>query len=305
MTAGLGRRLAPLTAVRAKPAVPVAGEPLVRRIARWLGGEGITELVLNLHHLPASITRRLGDGSDLGLRVRYSWEQPTLLGTAGGPRQALDILETDPFLIVNGDTITNVNLRDLAAVHAASGALVTLAITPNRAPDRYTGLRFDDNWRLRPGVARRGREAIGSFHFLGVQVVQADALAWLPGRRAVDSIGDAYATLLSKRPGSIAGYLSEASFEDIGTIPDYWRTSCAFIARHDGAWSDGSAVIAPGARVVNSLLWDDVRVDAGASLDDCIVTDGVHVPAGASYRRAVLRTGDGGAIDATPFEPES
>ena len=92
LTAGLGTRLAPLTEVRAKPAVPVAGEPLVRRITRWLARQGVDDLVLNLHHLPSTVTGVMGDGSDLGVRVRYSWEQPIVLGSAGGPRQALPII---------------------------------------------------------------------------------------------------------------------------------------------------------------------------------------------------------------------
>src|SRR6185436_16111913 len=76
LTAGHGTRLQPLTLVRAKPAVPVNGEPLARRIIRWLSGQGVANVVLNLHHLPATLTAVVGDGSDLGVRARYSWEQP-------------------------------------------------------------------------------------------------------------------------------------------------------------------------------------------------------------------------------------
>src|SRR5438874_134835 len=79
LTAGLGTRLRPLTYVRAKPAIPVAGEPLIRRIIAWLAGRGIRDLVLNLHHLPETLTAVVGDGADLDARVRYSWEQPVVL----------------------------------------------------------------------------------------------------------------------------------------------------------------------------------------------------------------------------------
>src|SRR5262245_11793836 len=92
LTAGLGTRLRPLTDVRAKPAVPVAGVPIVTRILRWLAGQHVTEIALNLHHLPQTLSARVGDGSDLGLHVRYSWEQPEALGSAGGPRRALPIM---------------------------------------------------------------------------------------------------------------------------------------------------------------------------------------------------------------------
>src|SRR5690242_15134246 len=90
LSAGLGTRLRPLTLVRAKPAIPVAGEPLIRRILSWLARQGVAEAVVNLHYLPSTLTSIVGDGADLGLRVRYSWEQPIVLGSAGGVRHALD-----------------------------------------------------------------------------------------------------------------------------------------------------------------------------------------------------------------------
>src|SRR5947207_13722477 len=127
LTAGLGTRLQPLSGVRAKPAVPIAGQPLVTRIIRWLAGQQVRDLVLNLHHLPETITRNVGDGSGLGARVRYSWEFP-ILGSAGGPRKALPLLPDDDFFIINGDTLTDVDLLALAKSHRESGALVTMAV---------------------------------------------------------------------------------------------------------------------------------------------------------------------------------
>jgi NDP-sugar pyrophosphorylase family protein len=87
LTAGSGTRLQPLTYVRAKPAVPVAGTPLVVWILRRLVEAGVRNAVLNLHHRPETIAGVVGEGRDLGLSVRYSWEQP-ILGSAGGPRRS-------------------------------------------------------------------------------------------------------------------------------------------------------------------------------------------------------------------------
>src|SRR5712691_911011 len=137
LTAGLGTRLQPLTSVRAKPALPVAGEPLIRRIIAWLAGQGVTEVVINLHHLPHTLTAVVGDGSDLGVHVRYSWEAPQVLGSAGGPSRALDILGAEQFFLVNGDTLTDVDLGRLAAAHTANGARVTLALASSHDPSRY------------------------------------------------------------------------------------------------------------------------------------------------------------------------
>ena len=148
LTAGLGTRLRPLSDVRAKPAIPVAGEPIVRRIIAWLAANGVADLVLNLHHRPDTLTAVVGDGSDLAVRVRYSWEQPVVLGSAGGPRQALPIIGAETFLLVNGDTLTDLDLRPLADAHAAARALVTLALVPNRDPRRYGGVRLDHEGRV-------------------------------------------------------------------------------------------------------------------------------------------------------------
>ena len=77
--------------------------------------------MLNLHHLPQTISAVVGDGSDLRARVRYSWEQPRVLGAAGGPRQALPLLEAETFLLVNGDVLTEVDLQGLTDSHRSSG----------------------------------------------------------------------------------------------------------------------------------------------------------------------------------------
>ena len=88
----------------------MAGEALIRRQIRWLAAAGITRVVVNLHHRPATITALVGHGDDLGVAVSYSWES-TILGSAGGPRRALDLLDRDRFLIVNGDTLTDLDLH--------------------------------------------------------------------------------------------------------------------------------------------------------------------------------------------------
>jgi NDP-sugar pyrophosphorylase family protein len=295
LTAGLGTRLRPLTDVRAKPALPVAGDPLIRRIIAWLAAQDVRDLVLNLHHRPETIAAVVGDGADLGARVRYSWEQPRVLGSAGGPRQALPLMGADTFLIVNGDTLTDLALAPMIDAHEASrasGALVTLALVPNREFERYGGVALDQQQRV-TGFPRRGPEAKGSHHFIGVQVVHASAFAALiPGEPAA-SIGGVYDALIAARPGAVRGFVCEARFWDVGTPADYWRTSQAFVPTPGATSSIGRGTrIDPSARVARSILWDDVDIGAGAAIDECIVTDGVRVAAGAAYRRSILVAGD-------------
>jgi mannose-1-phosphate guanylyltransferase len=306
LTAGLGTRLRPLTDVRAKPAVPVAGEPLIRRIVRWLAAQGVPDVVLNLHHRPETITAVVGDGSDLAARVRYSWEQPDVLGTAGGPRQALPIVGDDTFFLINGDTLTDVDLAALAESHESAGSLVTLALVPH--PGRYGGVRLDGDHRV-IGFAPGGATTDDLHHLVGVQAVHASVFASLPAGRPARSIGGVYDALIAARPGAIRGFVCDAAFWDVGTVPDYWSTSWSFVEKEERAARSGQADLTrgrrvrihPDARVSRSILWDDVDISTGCVIDECVVTDGVRVPPGAIYRRTVLLRGPDGAVRTEPL----
>jgi mannose-1-phosphate guanylyltransferase len=292
LCAGLGTRLRPLTRVRAKAAVPVDGEPLVWRVIQWLESAGIRDLVINLHHRPETIAAVVGDGSDLGVRVRYSWEQP-VLGSAGGPRRALPLLtESDParpFLLVNGDTLTDVDVERLVREHARSSALVTMALIPNPRPDKYGGVLLDEEGVV-TGFTRRGMPG-PSFHFIGVQATQPETFAPLADGVPMESVGTLYPGLMRARPGSVRGFVSTASFRDIGTPADLLQTSLALAAEQGRAgapaWGDRVAV-APDACVERSVLWDDVTVGAGARIRECVLADGVTIPPGAVFQRCAI-----------------
>jgi NDP-sugar pyrophosphorylase family protein len=294
LSAGLGIRLRPLTLVRAKPAVPVAGIPLIRRILQWAATCGVAEAVVNLHHLPSTITRVVGDGADMGLHVRYSWEQPRVLGSAGGPRLALPLIDARTFLIVNGDTLAHVDIDGLMRLHHATGALVTLALTANREFLRYGGLLVDDKSRV-AGRVRPGPLAAGSLHFVGVQIVEARAFDGLRAGEVADSIGGLYDRLMTEQPGSVAGFLSNPTFFDIGTVSDYLATSAALGGNGEPLF--GSAPrIDPTARILRSILWEHIHIGANASIEDCIVTDGVRIPPGSTYRQSILMDGPAGVV---------
>ena len=290
LTAGLATRLRPLSLVRAKAAMPVGGEPIVRRILRWLRASGIQEAVLNLHHLPHTITRVVGDGGDLDMRIRYSWEQP-ILGSAGGPRQALPLLDADTFVIVNGDTLTDVDITALLADHKQSGALVTMTVVPPMPGAQYGGVRVESDGVV-TGFTKRGSPE-PSYHFVGVQAVEARAFASVAPGVPAESVLELYPSLIAARRGSVRAYTCRTEFFDIGTPADYLRTSLLLSARENGASSLGSRPrIHASAHIEESILWDDVEVGAGSVLRQCIVADGVRVPPGASWVGATLRCAD-------------
>ena len=129
LTAGEGQRLRPLTADRPKPMVPVAGTPMVAYALAWLKANGVTDVVLNTHYKPEPLMRFVGDGSAFGLSVRYSRE-PVLLGSSGALAPLRDFLAgDDPFLVVYGDVLTDLQLEPVLAHHRRARADATIVLT--------------------------------------------------------------------------------------------------------------------------------------------------------------------------------
>jgi NDP-sugar pyrophosphorylase family protein len=260
LAAGRGIRLDPLTRIVAKPAVPIAGRTLIELVLDRLVAQGATDVVVNLHYLPHTITGVLGDGAHLGARVRYSWEQPVVLGSAGGPRHALPLLDREHFVIVNGDTLPEVPLRDLVDAHRRSGAEATLAVIPNPAPERYGGVVVNEDDAV-TGFLPRG-SAGNEWHFVGVQVANASLFAPLEDGVPVDSVGQVYREAMAARPGSIRAWRTTGTFIDVGTPREYLQ----------------AAHTLGGATEQESIVWPGASVDPGASLRRCIVASGVEVP---------------------------
>jgi len=281
LAAGLATRLHPLSHVRAKAALPVAGEALVVRILRSLRAAGLTRVVLNLHHRADTITREIGDGSALGLAVRYSWETE-VLGSAGGPARALPLLEADRFLIVNGDTLADVDLVALTAQHVATNATVTMAVVDG--DPKYNGIIADD-----AGIVHGFGRQPGAFHFVGLQAVNASAFAGVSPSARSETVHGMYPHLMAQRPGSIRVMRTAAEFFDIGTPRDYLVTALTLAAREGRPLDQGhGCAVAADAALTDTILWNDVRIGAGAALTRCVAADGVTVPPGARYANSSL-----------------
>jgi mannose-1-phosphate guanylyltransferase len=268
LTAGCGTRLDPLTRLLAKPAVPIAGQPLVERVIGWLVSQGVTDVVLNLHHRPETVAAVVGDGDHLGVRARYSWEQP-LLGSAGGPRHALPLLDADPFLVVNGDTLCDFDLAPMIDAHRRHHAGVTMAVVPNPAPDHYNGIALDDDDRI-IGFVPKGAAAAGTWHFVGVQITQAAVFAPLADGVPAETVAGLYRELVAARPGWLRGFRATTTFIDVGTPADYLGANRAL--------GDTSA----------NLVWHGATVAPDADVDGCIVAGDTHVPSGFHARGAIL-----------------
>jgi len=286
LTAGLGTRLDPITRVVAKAAVPMAGKTLVERVLEWLKGQGIDDVVLNLHHKPESITKILGDGSDLGLRVRYSWE-PVLLGSAGGPKLALTLWPqlTGPCLIVNGDTLTDMALAPLIEAHRTSGAKATLAVIRNVRPDHYNGIKADAG-RIVTGFVAKGHTD-PTWHFIGIQVVDPDVFDRIPLGVPAETVAGLYRDMVQESPGSVMVWPVDAPFLDVGTPADYLNAVFSLAGRD--VVIEGDAVVDPSATLRRCVVWDGAIIGPGARLTDCVVLSGASVAPGTTATGSVIQ----------------
>src|SRR5579862_7065110 len=126
LAGGEGTRLRPLTTTIPKPVVPLAGQPFITYMLEWLIRHGVEEGMMAGGFMAGGVRRVLGDGSALGIRLRYV-EEPEPLGTGGALKYAEDLLD-ERFLMLNGDVLTDIDLSAQLSRHEAAGARATLAL---------------------------------------------------------------------------------------------------------------------------------------------------------------------------------
>jgi NDP-sugar pyrophosphorylase family protein len=148
LAAGHGERLRPLTDTVPKPMLELGGRPLIHYPLAMLRRGGITEVAVNVHHLAGEIERGLGDGSALGVHITYAPE-PQLFGT-GGPLNGLrGFFGNQPFVIANGDSILDLDLRAMIAFHRERAPLATIALFRPSNLDYYSRIEVDADGRIR------------------------------------------------------------------------------------------------------------------------------------------------------------
>jgi NDP-sugar pyrophosphorylase family protein len=220
LAAGKGTRLAPLTHTLPKPLMPVGGRPLLEHIIEFLRAGGIEDVVINLHHLGHCIEETIGDGSRLGVRVRYSWERE-ILDTGGGIKHAEALLGTEPFVVCNGDSLLELALGDVVAHHRASGAIATIAVRPSPEAARYGLVELDAQDRVRRISGRPEGpidEPLRGFMFPGLHVMEPEIFQWMEAGRAFGVARETYPRLLAAGR-TIGGFVTEARWINIDT-PD-------------------------------------------------------------------------------------
>src|SRR5207253_11246449 len=132
MAGGEGTRLRPMTANQPKPLLPVANKPIMEHVLRLLKRHGFAETVVTVQFFAPLVRNYFGDGEDFGMSLQYATEEIPL-GTAGSVKNAEDALRDEPFLVISGDALTDIDLSAMIRAHRKSGALVTIGLT--RVPD--------------------------------------------------------------------------------------------------------------------------------------------------------------------------
>lgn len=219
LAAGLGTRLRPRTETIPKPLLPVGGIPLIVWNLSLLRQHGIKDVMINLYHLGHMIERTLGDGSQWGMRIQYSVE-PIILGTGGGIKAVESFFEGDPFLVMNGDTLIELNLTELLERHRSRGGMATMVLREDPEVERWGVVETTRDHRVLT-ILGRGRKSLPSnaptfrYMFAGAHVIHPRLVRHcLPGEPS--SIIDAYVAEL-EYGGMIQGFIAKGYWSDIGT----------------------------------------------------------------------------------------
>lgn len=297
LCAGLGTRLGALSDRRPKPMLPVCDLPIVRYGVANLVAHGIRDLVVNLHHRGELIEQELGDGSALGARIQYSREDE-LLGTGGGLKRALDLLDPDgrdePFVSLNGKLIFDVDLGAvLEAQRRDADALGTMVVRAAADAVEWGAVDVREE-----GGRLRVRDILGAGRhmFCGVHVTRPSVVRRLPDGEAC-MVRQGYLPWL--RAGEAVGaYVHEEGyFAEHSTEQRYLASNLALLGgaplRHPPGplvGVDPSAVIDPSARILEPVrIAAGARVEAGAVVGPLAVVGAeAVVAAGAHVERAIL-----------------
>lgn len=295
MAAGLGTRLKPLTGFIPKPMVPIANRPALYHILRLLVRHGITEVVVNLHHLPDTVTSYFGDGAWLGVELRYAFEE-RLLGTAGGVKNNQGFLGEDTFLVLSGDALTDVDLTALIAAHRAHGSIATLAVAEIDDPSQYGVVVSDDEGRVRGFQEKpRPEEAISNLCNCGMYAFEPEIFERIPAAEFYD-FGTMVLPELLRDDIAFYTHIAAGYWNDVGSLPEYRRGNFDALAGavsveravqevQPGVWMGARTLIGRGVEIRPPvLIGDECTIDEGAVLegpvvlgDHCVVGRGARV----------------------------
>jgi mannose-1-phosphate guanylyltransferase len=318
LVGGEGTRLRPLTYGTPKPMVPIFGVPFLERMLSRLCEAGIEHAILAAGYLPDAITKHLGDGSRLGMRLTYVIEESPL-GTAGALRNVANHI-TGPFFVLNGDIMTSLDLGAMIRFHREKGGLGALHLIRVDDPSAFGCVSHDENSRISSFVEKPPRETAPTNEVnAGTYLLEREVLDCIPPGRMVSIEREIFPQLLASA-AALYAYTTDDYWIDIGRPEHYQKIHRDVLDRRLtlGPLADATAhrgefylagslppsgVLSPsylgidvtldeGATVgPHTVLGDRVTVGRRATVADSILWDGVIVEEGAIVEGAIVASG--------------
>ncbi|HEX6887809.1 MAG TPA: sugar phosphate nucleotidyltransferase [Candidatus Nanopelagicales bacterium] len=317
MAGGEGTRLRPLTTNVPKPLLPVVGEPIMAHLLRLLHRHGIAEAVVTVQYLAGSVRTYFGDGAEYGVALRYATESVPL-GTAGSVKNAEQGLAGEPFLVVSGDALTDIDLSDLVAFHHKTGAVVTVALARKPNVVQFGNVITAEDGRIERFIEKpTWGQVFSDTVNTGIYVVDPQVLDLIEPDEVVDWSADVFPALLASG-APLYGYITDRYWEDVGTIDSYLTVQRdalnglvdVHIAGFEMApqvWLGEGAALDPSATVLapcfigphssierdcvvgpNTVLGSNVMVRRGARVVGSLLDASVYVDAGCEVQSALI-----------------
>lgn len=298
LAAGYGTRFRPATYELPKPLIPLCNLPLIGYSMETLLDAGVTDVVVNLHHLPERLRDWLEKNYSSRCRLSFSFE-PTILGTGGGVRKVRRELEgEEDFFLLNGDTVQIPPLERMREARRSTDALATLALRRPPDNDRYTAVFFDGTF-----VTGFGKGNGESMMFSGSHVLSRRIFEALPDRDFSGITEDVYFRAVASGDEKIAGVVDDGLWFDIGTPRRYLeatQTLRDLMVRRSFRLTPGSTIandsvvdssaVVEGS-VVRSTIGPDTAVHASSWIEDSSLWRGAHISADSSVLRSVIGEG--------------
>ncbi|MBI2861132.1 MAG: NDP-sugar synthase [Chloroflexi bacterium] len=333
LVGGEGTRLRPLTCNIPKAIVPVLNRPFLEHQLLYLRRHGVTDVILAMGYLPDPVRECLGNGSQLGVKLTYLVESSPM-GTAGAVKNAGQLLD-GPFLVLNGDIITGIDLSAMIAQHRDSGARVSIALTPVDNPTVFGVVETDGQGRVRRFLEKPGWDQVTTNLInAGIYMLEPEVLGMVPPSTRSMFERDVFPALV-EAGDPVFAFPSDAYWIDIGTPEKYlqahrdllqgWGGEVRMDGKsqvHPSARIEGPALIGEGCiigrdvRIKGAVIGPCCRVGEGARLEEAVLWRGVQVAEGALLSNCVA--GDAASIgcgchvppgciigDGVRIEPES
>jgi mannose-1-phosphate guanylyltransferase len=288
LVGGEGTRLRPLTALRPKPIITLADRPFLVHMLEWLRGHGVDDVILSCGFLPTQIEELLGDGSDLGISLRYAVE-PEPRGTAGALKFCEELLD-DRFLMLNGDVLTDVDISAQIAQHEASDAQGTLGLVPVDDPSAYGLVVLNEDNSVKGFLEKPEPDQLG-----GIDEYLISAGIYVLERPVTDLIEPDVKVSIERiiwpqlvEAGSLYGFAARGNYwMDIGTPGRYLQGTFDIL---DATVDTDVQMTAPsGAVTAPSLVGEGAVIEDGAHVGPyAVIGPGAHVATGATVARAVI-----------------